>query len=218
MKYLISILLGITAVTVGCSDKHPHSEQTTIVSPEDRIDENRAFRKQTFEKFINIGDSIIDKGESAYLQMLQAIMGKVNENDKRWYRQNVTHVDSISRYCIDLSDSGKEEELLNILSAELGNFQSHPVAKTDVCFDLNLILTNLYFSQAESHPDYLQKCIDLWEFSRIQINAVQSSWQEYHPLYIEVLNILSRLYEKVGNTQKVAEMQSLMNEVTTTKG
>ena len=138
-----------------------------------------------------------------------------SEDYKGWYRENVAHIDSLSRYCIELSDNGKDEELLKVLSSELGNFQSHPIATTYVCFDLNIILTNLYFSQADKYPDYLQKCIDLWELNRIQINAVQAGWQEYHPLYIEVLNILTRLYEKVGNTQKVDEMQALMNEVAT---
>ncbi|MDE6460255.1 MAG: hypothetical protein K2K52_05400, partial [Paramuribaculum sp.] len=127
--------------------------------------------------------------------------------------KNVAHIDSLSRYCIELSDNGNEEELLKILAAELGNFQSHPIATTYVCFDLNIILTNLYFSQADQYPDYLQKCIDLWELNRVQINAVQSGWQEYHPQYMEVLKILLHLYESVNNSQKVAEIQGLINEV-----
>lgn len=61
---------------------------------------------------------------------------------------------------------------MTILIKELGNFQSHPIATSYVCFDLNLIMTSLYFSQADKYPDYLQKCIDLWELNRVQINAV----------------------------------------------
>ena len=136
-----------------------------------------------------------------------------SEDYKCWYRKNVAHIDSLSRYCLELSDNGKDDELLRVLSAELGNFQSHPIATSYVCFDLNIILTNLYFAQADQYPDYLQKCIDLWELNRVQINAVQAGWQEYHPLYIEVLKILLHLYESVNNTQKIAEIQGLINEV-----
>lgn len=219
MKYLLPILLFVTLVTVSCTNKQNNHTQTPTKTSvnEDREKADKAFRRQTFERFINTEDSIIESGENAYLLMLDCIVADKDKTDsedyKCWYRKNVAHIDSLSRYCIELSDNGKDEELLRVLSAELGNFQSHPIVTSYVCFDLNIILTNLYFSQADQYPDYLQKCIDLWELNRVQINAVQAGWQEYHPLYMEVLNILTRLYEKVGNTQKVDEIQSLMNEV-----
>ena len=223
MKYLLPILLVLTLVSVSCSNKQTKQTQvfTETSLDEDRDKENKAFRRQTFEKFINTEDSIIESGEKAYQVVLDCVEDENGEGEKEkekykvWYRENVAHIDSLSRYCIELSDNGNEEELLTVLIKELGNFQSHPIATSYVCFDLNLIMTSLYFSQADKYPDYLQKCIDLWELNRVQINAVQAGWQEYHPLYIEVLNILTRLYEKVGNTQKVDEMQALMNEVAT---
>ncbi|MBD5316956.1 MAG: hypothetical protein HDS11_04750 [Bacteroides sp.] len=216
MKYLLPILLVLTLVSVSCSNKQTKQTQVSTETSlaEDRDKENKAFRRQTFEKFINTEDSIIDNGESSYLLMLDCIVDDKDKTDsedyKGWYRKNVAQ----SRYCIVLSDNGNEEELLKILAAELGNFQSHPIATTYVCFDLNIILTNLYFSQADQYPDYLQKCIDLWELNRVQINAVQAGWQEYHPQYMEVLKILLHLYESVNNSQKVAEIQGLINEAT----
>lgn len=221
MKYLIPILLGLALTSASCSNKQTNQTQafTEASANMDRENEDKAFRRQIFEKFINTEDSIIDKGESGYLLMLDCIEDdmskKEKEDNKGWYRENVAHIDSLSRYCIELSENGDKEELLKILASELGNFQSHPIATSYVCFDLNIILTNLYFSQVEKQPDYLQKCIDLWELNRVQINAIQAGWQQTHPLYIEVLNILLKLYEKGNNTQKVAEMQTLINEVTT---
>ena len=221
MKYLLPILLVLTLVSVSCSNKQTKQTQVSTETSlaEDRDKENKAFRRQTFEKFINTEDSIIDNGERAALLMLDYFGDEDEtgvtdiENYKSWYRENVAHIDSLSKNCIELSDNGNEEELLKILAAELGNFQSHPIATTYVCFDLNIILTNLYFSQADQYPDYLQKCIDLWELNRVQINAVQSGWQQYHPQYMEVLKILLHLYESVNNSQKVAEIQGLINEV-----
>lgn len=215
MKYLsVYIISAILFCTVGCKNKHVVSTQqdNAITSTENNENENKTFRKDVFKKFINVDNSIIDNGERSFLQMIE-IAGEKNEINEGWYRENVAHIDSISIYCIELSENGKEEELLQILTSELENFQSHPVATTYVCFDLNLILTRLYMEQSDTHPDYLQKCIDIWELNRLQINAVQSDWHEYHPLYTEVLNILLKLYEKVENPQKVAEMKELLSEV-----
>lgn len=222
MKHLLSILIALTFVVVGCNNKQANQSQqsTTTASKVERENEDKIFRRQTFEKFINTEDSIIESGEKAYQVMLDCVededgKGEKDRNKyKAWYRENVTHIDSLSRYCIELSDKGNEEGLLTILIKELGNFQSHPIATSYVCFDLNLVMTSLYFSQSDKYPDYLQKCIDLWELNRVQINAVQSGWNQSHPHYKEVLKILTHLYEKVGNTEKVAEMQALMNEVT----
>ena len=141
-------------------------------------------------------------------------LGEVKESDSIWYRRNIVHIDSIARYCVELSENAKDAELLDLLELELANFQSHPNADTYLCFDLNFVLTKLYFEQSTAHSDYLQKCIDLWELNRVQIEAVQSGWQEYHPRYIEVLKMLKGLYKKVNNTQKVTEMQAKIDEVT----
>lgn len=219
MKHLLPILIAMIFVAVGCNNNQTTQSNATLTNVE-REREDKIFRRQTFEKFINTEDSIIESGEKAYQVVLDCIEDENGEGEKEkekykvWYRENVAHIDSLSRYCIELSDNGNEEELLTVLIKELGNFQSHPIATSYVCFDLNIILTNLYFSQADQYPDYLQKCIDLWELNRVQINAVQAGWQEYHPLYMEVLKILLHLYESVNNSQKVAEMQALMNEVT----
>ena len=216
MKYLLPILLVLTLVFVSCNNKQTHRTQVSTETSldEDREKEDKAFRRQTFEKFINTEDSIIDNGEIQFLQMLE-MFGQEKEDENRWYRENVAHIDSVSRYCIELSDKGNDEELLKILTLELSNFQSHPIATADICFDLNLILTRLYFEQADKHPDYLQRCIDLWELNRIQINMVQAGWQEYHPLYREVLNILLRLYYETDDLENVAEIQDLINDVAT---
>lgn len=219
MKHLLPILIAMIFVAVGCNNNQTTQSTATLTNVE-REREDKIFRRQTFEKFINTEDSIIESGEKAYQVVLDCIEDENGEGEKEkekykvWYRENVAHIDSLSRYCIELSDNGNEEELLTVLIKELGNFQSHPIATSYVCFDLNIILTNLYFSQADQYPDYLQKCIDLWELNRVQINAVQAGWQEYHPLYMEVLKILLHLYESVNNSQKVAEIQGLINEVT----
>ena len=216
MKYitLIFICLGF-AFAASCGNKQTSfsSQSDTITSTESIDDEMKAFRRQTFESFINLDESKAKEQEKIYLEMLEQC-GAVNEDNVSWYRNNIAHIDSLSRYCIELSDIGKNKELLDVLESEIANFQSHPNATTEVCFDLNLVLTKLYIDQRDIHPDYLSKCIDLWELNRMQIEAVQSNWPEYHPLYIQVLQILSSLYKEADNPQKAAEYDTLIEEIT----
>lgn len=211
MKYLVIVFICLGFIfTVNCSNKQgSFSQQSDTITD----DGEKAFRRQTFEYFINLNESKAKEREKLYLELLEQY-GSENESDVSWYRNNIAHIDSLSRYCIELSDNGENKRLLNILESEIGNFQSHPNATIEICFDLNYILTELYLDQRDLHPDYLNKCIELWELNRAQINAVQCGWQEYHPLYIDVLEILSGLYKKANNTKKVAEIENMIKEVT----
>lgn len=212
---LIAYISLFLMFVVGCKSQQTSSakQNDITISTDEREEEDKVFRRQTFEAFNNLDEVKAKEREEQYLLMLEQFE-ESKDSDANWYKRNIVHIDSIARYCIELSENDRKEELLNVLASELWNFQSHPNADTYLCFDMNCILTKLYFEQSDNHPDYLQKCIDLWELNRVQINAVQSSWQEYHPLYIEILNILLNLYEKAENPQKVAEMQGLINEVT----
>lgn len=216
MKYsFIAYISLFLMFVVGCNSQQTSSakQNDITISTDEREEEDKVFRRQTFEAFNNLDEAKAKEREEQYLLMLEQF-GEGKDSDANWYKRNIAHIDSIARYCIELSENDKDAELLDMLDSEMANFQSHPDADTYLCFDLNLVLTKLYFAQSADHPDYLQKCIDLWELNRVQINAVQSGWQEYHPLYIEVLDILLKLYEKVDNHPKITEMQSLINEVT----
>lgn len=106
MEHLLPILIALTFVAVGCNNKQTNQSQqsTAMTSNVDREKEDKIFRRQTFEKFINTEDSIIEIGEKAYLAV-----SEINSNDsgnddyKSWYRENVAHIDSLSRYCIEVS-------------------------------------------------------------------------------------------------------------------
>ncbi len=218
MKYLLPILLVFTLVTVSCNNKQTNQSQqsTTTTSNVDRENEDKIFCKQTFEAFQNPNETIVAESEKIYLQMLEKY-GSNNENDNGWYRNNIIHIDSISNYCIELSENGKDEELLCVLEDELGNFLAHPSADSYNTFDLSTVLTKLYFEQAEHHPDYLDKCIELWELNKVKIEAVQGGWNEYHSLYPEIIKILLNLYKGADNAQKVSQMEALLTDVQNTQ-
>ena len=212
MKHLLSIIIALTFVAVGCSNKQTNQSKQSTTTTSDVVRDNMIFCKQTFEAFQNPNETIVAESEKIYLQMLEEY-GSTNENDNGWYRNNIIHIDSISNYCIELLVNGKEAELLNVLERELGNFLSHPNANSYNTFDLSIVLTILYFEQAENHPDYLNKCIELWELNKVKIEVVQGGWEEYHPLYPEIINILLDIYKETNNTQKVSQMEALLTEI-----
>lgn len=218
MKHLLPILIALTFITVSCNNKQADQshQSTTTTSNEDREQEDKTFRRRTFEAFQNPDETIVAESEKIYLQMLEKYESN-NENDNGWYRNNIIHIDSISNYCIELSENGKDEELLCVLEDELGNFLAHPSADSYNTFDSSTVLTKLYFEQAEHHPDYLDKCIELWEVNKVKIEAVQGGWNEYHPLYPEIIKILLNLYKGADNAQKVSQMEALITEIQNSK-
>lgn len=168
-----------------------------------------------FRIFLSVDEEHAKKSEEIYLQSLRNIENRIpSARDSSWYRRNITHIDSVARYCIDLCKNNRTMELLSILETELPNFQSHPNADTYACFDLNCILSKLYMAHADSCPDFKDKCVSLWELNRVQIEAVQSGWKEYHPCYKDVLQILSGFYRSMNDTKKADEIEKRLAEVT----
>lgn len=218
MKHLLPILIALTFVAVGCNNKQTNQSQqsTATTANVEREKEDKIFRRQTFEAFQHPDETTVAESEKMYLQMLEKYKSE-NETDNGWYRNNIIHIDSITNYCLELSDNGKDEELLCVLEDELGNFLAHPSADSYNTFDLSTVLTKLYFEQAEHHPDYLDKCIELWELNKVKIEAVQGGWEEYHSLYPEIIKILLNLYKGTDNAQKVSQMEEKLNEIQNTQ-
>lgn len=217
--FLISLILFLT---ISCSDKTAtakeqlKAEMSKLTAKDsDREQSEKEFCIRSLESFLSVDEEHVKKSEELYLQLLGNQVEHVpTANDSIWYRQNIAHIDSVARYCIELRKNDNTTELLSVLETELPNFQSHPNADTYACFDLNIILTQLYMAHADSCPDYKNKCVSLWELNRVQIEAVQNGWEEYHPLYKEVLKILLGLYKSTDNIEKASEMEKRLAEVT----
>lgn len=221
MKRLPFLLISLLLLCAfGCSngkadkvmaDSTPSSDNLSI-----RNQEIKEFRTKTLEAFLATDEESIKEREELYFQLLQQLENhEPTCKDSLWYRENILHVDSIARYCIGLNENNDTVRLLEILESELPNFQSHPNADTYLCFDLNIVLTQLYTAQDNS--DCKEKCVRLWELNKVQIEAAQSGWNEYHPLYKEVLKILSGLYRSIGNTDEALEIEKTLQDITPDK-
>lgn len=211
MKHILPMLIAL--VVVGCNGQHTnHQQSAESVTKVARENDDKIFRKQTFEAFQHPDETTVTECEKTYLQMLEKFSSN-SEKDNGWYRKNIIHIDSITNYCIELSENDKDEELLSVLENELGNFLAHPSADSYATFDLSTVLTKLYFEQRENHPDYLEKCIELWELNKVKIEAIQVEGGENHSLYPEIIEILLNLYKRTDNKQKISQMEEILTKI-----
>ena len=172
-------------------------------------EKEKTLRREAFETFLDTDEAYLAASVQNFSDFLKR-KGNVDESDVAWYRNNLVHIDSLSRYCIELSENDRTKELLDTLEVEWGNLISHPKADTYLSIDLSVIMSRLYYKHKDSHPDFLKKCIDMWEINLLKINVVQSNWDEYHPLYGLVLYCLYGLYSEADISQKAAEMKALL--------
>ena len=218
MKHLpIFLITLIMLFAIGCSNGKSNKAMANSTPSSDNLStrnqELKDFRTKTMESFLAMDEESIKEEEELYLQLLQQLENhRPSSKDSLWYRENIVHIDSIARYCIELIENNDTVRLLKVLESELPNFQSHPNADTYLCFDLNIFLTQLYMAQ--DNPDCKEKCVRLWELNKVQIEAVQCGWSEYHPLYKEVLKILSGLYRSMDNTDKALEIEKTLQDIT----
>lgn len=215
--FLISLIIFCA---LGCSNGKSDKALADNIPSSDNLStrnqEIKDFRTKTMESFLVTDEESIKEKEDIYFQLLQQLENhKPSGKDSLWYRENILHIDSIAGYCIELIENNDTVQLLEVLESELPNFQSHPNADTYLCFDLNIVLTQLYMAQ--DNPDCKEKCVRLWELNKVQIEAAQSGWNEHHPLYKEVLKILSGLYRSMDNTDKALEIEKTLQNITLDK-
>jgi hypothetical protein len=73
---------------------------------------------------------------------------------------------------------------------------------------------SLVYSHAiEDDREYYTKLADLGEYSKMMIEAVQANWEEYHPLYMQLLEELKEVYEILENQTKINDMLLLILKV-----
>lgn len=210
--FLIILILSILSCknNQNNSTKNTDSIQTENVLSDDEAD----VILSTLSAFQNIDEESIAAGEQTYLLMLESYSeSEPTEQEKLWYRQNVTHVDSVSRQALSLFESKNYTQLQNLLESELPNLQSYPAMDTYLWFDLDCVLATLYHLNNLDEITINNKMSSQWELQRIRIEAVQSGWDEPHPLYKPVLQFLYQIYDNLGEESKKAEVAEKMKNL-----
>lgn len=153
MKYLM-ILLGLCLI--ACNGQS--------VKQEEKTDSNTP--KGKLEESIEIPDGSLTKGEqdslievlSPYLEVDTAYAKRSNKNaeliskvlddmeefDENYQQQNILHVDSVIKQCINHVQSNEPKRLLDLFDKEKMSIYSHPSNTIEHEKDLHYMILSLY--------------------------------------------------------------------------
>lgn len=205
---IITFLLSSCSIKDSTKNAYQNSVSDTVTVNNIISDEQTEQIANTLKAFQSVDENKLDAGEEAYLMMLREIDDNISNEELLWYRNNVIHVDSVSRYALSLLDSKQYMELQNLLEREISNFQSHPNADTYLWYDYIEVLLNLYrINNLDLDSIYIRMTVHL-ELLRLRTEAIQSGWEEPHPLYIPILEDLLYIYNMSGNEAKKKEIES----------
>lgn len=213
MKHIF-LLIALLCLSTAC-----HKTKQTTGPAETRseriLDEERKeWIRQTLNFYQEIDEDKIKSGEESYIEFLTSGSDTPpSKEDLQWYRNNIAHVDSISKYCLSLLEEDKYIKLQSVLEKELGNFQSHPNTESYLWYDLIGSLLYLYQVNGVPEKELYDKMANHLELFIIRTEAVQSVWDQPHPLYRQALQDLLFVYENQGNEAKVLEIESKLKSL-----
>ena len=167
--------------------------------------EQKDFCIETFKKYMNVKEELIEE-RLVTLKLVQSGQEDISE----WYRDNIVRIDSVMNASIKLVKLDESMKLADLFEKERYNIYAHPHNDTYLCYDFHSVLALIYSNTIKDDREYFTKLADLGEYSKMIIEAVQSNWNEPHPLYLQVLEELKVIYTELGNQSKIQEFESLI--------
>ena len=167
--------------------------------------EQKDFCIETFKKYMNVKEELIEE-RLVTLKLVQSGQEDISE----WYRDNIVRIDSVMNASIELVKLDESMKLADLFEKERYNIYAHPHNDTYLCYDFHSVLALIYSNTIKDDREYFTKLADLGEYSKMIIEAVQSNWNEPHPLYIQVLEELKYIYTELRNKSKIQEFESLI--------
>ena len=155
----------------------------------------------TFNKYLVTDKKHFIESEKLYRLMIKH--SQISEEEKNqaitWYQHNLVHIDSLMNACIVLTEQNKSEELVSLLESERNNIMAHPNNTVENEWQLHSVMALLYNLFIKDDKQYYGKIVQLAEWSKMHIEAVQKQQAKEHPLYKRVLNELKQIYDKLNN-------------------
>ena len=168
-------------------------------------EQQKEFCIETFKKYLNVKEELIEE-RLVTLKLVQSGQEDISE----WYRDNIVRIDSVMNASIELVKLDESMKLADLFEKERYNIYAHPHNDTYLCYDFHSVLALIYSNTIKDDREYFTKLADLGEYSKMIIEAVQSNWNEPHPLYLQVLEELKVIYTELGNQSKIQEFESLI--------
>lgn len=139
---------------------------------------------------------------TADAQAVSKILLDTDDFDTSFYAENISHLNSVVHYGIELAQQNKGAELLDLLEKERLNFYANPNNTIDNELALHQLFIELYAKFYKGDDDVWQKLIPLVEFSKLHISGIQTFQGHIHPYYPQVLYSLIEVYLSVDDFEK----------------
>lgn len=225
MKYLL-ILFGLCLMACNRQSVKQEEKTDSNITPNERLEES-----------IEIPDDSLTKGEqdslievlSPYLEVDTAYAKRSNKNaeliskvlddmeefDENHQQQNILHVDSVIKQCINHVQSNEPKRLLDLFDKEKMSIYSHPSNTIEHEKDLHYMILSLYdkYYRPSNKRFFAEKLAELYEFSLIHVTGLELFGGYSHPDYIPLAKVLVDCYsDGLGNYERAIELQKQVCE------
>ena len=203
-------LLASTHTLKAETSKMSFKEQTSIHDEEnnssslDSIKMTEEEQEQTIE-ILSLYAIPIDSSKLQRIKGNAQAVSKITSKtdfDTSFFAENISHLDSVVHYGIELAQQNKGGKLLDLLEKERLNFYAHPNNTIDNEIALHQLFIELYAKFYKGKGDVWQKVIPLVEFSKTHILSIQTLQGYIHPYYPRILYNLIDAYLTVDDIEK----------------
>ena len=203
-------LLASTHTLKAETSKMSFKEQTSIHDEEnnssslDSIKMTEEEQEQTIE-ILSLYATPIDSSKLQRIKENAQAVSKITSKtdfDTSFFAENISHLDSVVHYGIELAQQNKGGKLLDLLEKERLNFYAHPNNTIDNEIALHQLFIELYAKFYKGKGDVWQKVIPLVEFSKAHILSIQTLQGYIHPYYPRILYNLIDAYLTVDDIEK----------------
>ena len=203
-------LLASTHTLKAETSKMSFKEQTSIHDEEnnssslDSIKMTEEEQEQTIE-ILSLYATPIDSSKLQRIKGNAQAVSKITSKtdfDTSFFAENISHLDSVVHYGIELAHQNKGGKLLDLLEKERLNFYAHPNNTIDNEIALHQLFIELYAKFYKGKGDVWQKVIPLVEFSKTHILSIQTLQGYIHPYYPRILYNLIDAYLTVDDIEK----------------
>ena len=203
-------LLASTHTLKAETSKMSFKEQASIHDEEnnssslDSIKMTEEEQEQTIE-ILSLYATPIDSSKLQRIKGNAQAVSKITSKtdfDTSFFAENISHLDSVVHYGIELAQQNKGGELLNLLEKERLNFYAHPNNTIDNEIALHQLFIELYAKFYKGEGNVWQKVIPLVEFSKAHILSIQTLQGYIHPYYPRILYNLIDAYLTVDDIEK----------------
>lgn len=203
-------LLASTHTLKAETSKMSFKEQTSIHDEEnnssslDSIKMTEEEQEQTIE-ILSLYATPIDSSKLQRIKENAQAVSKITSKtdfDTSFFAENISHLDSVVHYGIELAQQNKGGKLLDLLEKERLNFYAHPNNTIDNEIALHQLFIELYAKFYKGEGNVWQKVIPLVEFSKAHILSIQTLQGHIHPYYPKVLYNLIDAYLTVDDIEK----------------